>query len=102
MPASVTSTVPIGTRALSPSAFRRLSYPTGNAYSHEYEIVCQILYGKDLSEDWKRLVIIKEALHKADGNKSMAARALGIHRNTLSRKIGVFKLDPRPHRRRRG
>jgi len=52
-------------------AFRRLAYPTGKAYSHEYEIVCQILYGKDLPEEWKRLVIVKEALHVFDpeGNK---------------------------------
>lgn len=52
-------------------AFRRLAYPTGKMYSQEYDIVCQILYGEDLPEEWKRLVIVKEALHVFDpeGNR---------------------------------
>lgn len=51
-------------------AFRRLAYPSGKAYSHEFEIVCQILYGRDLSEEWQRLVIVKEALHVFDPDGS--------------------------------
>jgi hypothetical protein len=47
-------------------AFRRIAYPTGKVYSHEFEIICQILYGRDLPEEWKRLVIVKEALHVFD------------------------------------
>jgi len=47
-------------------AFRRLAYPIGKMYSHEFEIVCQILYGRDLPDEWKRLVIVKEALHVFD------------------------------------
>lgn len=47
-------------------AFRRLAYPIGKTYSHEFEIVCQILFGRDLPDDWKRLVIVKEALHVFD------------------------------------
>ncbi len=52
-------------------AFRRLAYPIGKTYSHEYEIVCQVLYGRDLPDEWKRLVIVKEALHVFDpeGNR---------------------------------
>ena len=42
---------------------------------------------------------IKRVLDRSNGNQSRAARLLGIHRNTLSRKIGVYKLDQRPHRR---
>ena len=42
---------------------------------------------------------IKSVLDRSHGNQSRAARLLGIHRNTLSRKIGLYKLDPR-HRRR--
>jgi DNA-binding protein Fis len=41
---------------------------------------------------------IKRVLDRSNGNQSRAARLLGIHRNTLSRKIGIYKLEHRPHR----
>jgi hypothetical protein len=47
-------------------AFRRIGVPIGKAYSHDFEIITQILFGEDLPEDWKRLVIVKEALHVFD------------------------------------
>lgn len=40
---------------------------------------------------------IKRVLDRSNGNQSRAARLLGMHRNTLSRKIGIYKLD-RTHR----
>ena len=40
---------------------------------------------------------IKRVLDRSNGNQSQAARLLGMHRNTLSRKIGIYKLD-RAHR----
>lgn len=44
---------------------------------------------------------IRKVLEKVNGNKSKAALTLGIHRNTLSRKIGELGLDHQPRRRRR-
>ena len=36
---------------------------------------------------------IKRVLDRLNGNQSRAAKILGIHRNTLSRKVGEYKLD---------
>jgi DNA-binding protein Fis len=41
---------------------------------------------------------IKRVLEQLNGNQSRAALALGIHRNTLSRKVDEYKLD---HSKRR-
>jgi DNA-binding NtrC family response regulator len=41
---------------------------------------------------------IQRVLDRSDGNHSRAARLLGIHRNTLSRKVGAYRLDSRPRR----
>lgn len=55
-----------------------------------------ILFSEAVSEFEKRF--IKRVLDRAEGNQSRAAQLLGIHRNTLSRKIGQYKLDNRRHR----
>ncbi len=55
-----------------------------------------ILFDEAINEFEKRF--IKRVLDRAHGNQSRAARALGIHRNTLSRKIGLYKLENRPYR----
>lgn len=52
-----------------------------------------ILFDEAVNEFEKRF--IKRALDRSNGNQTRAARLLGIHRNTLSRKIGVYKLDQR-------
>ena len=38
---------------------------------------------------------IQSALTKTGGNQTKAAEFLGVHRNTLSRKIGQHKLNGR-------
>ncbi len=42
---------------------------------------------------------IKCVLENAKGNQSRAAKVLGIHRNTLSRKVVDYKLDHKARRR---
>ncbi len=51
-----------------------------------------------ISEFEKRF--IRRILEGHQGNQSRAAQALGIHRNTLSRKIDRYRLDHRPRRGR--
>jgi DNA-binding NtrC family response regulator len=59
-----------------------------------------ILFDEAVGEFEKRF--IKQVLERNKGNQSRAAEDLGIHRNTLSRKIDVYKLDHNGHRRGRG
>ncbi len=58
-----------------------------------------IIYEDAILEFKKRF--IRKILEKNKGNQSRAAKALGIHRNTLSRKIEDLGLDHQPNRRRR-
>lgn len=57
-----------------------------------------ILFDEAIGEFEKRF--IKRTLERADGNQCRAAKMLGIHRNTLSRKIGEYKLDHHGPRKR--
>ena len=44
--------------------------------------------------------LIERALERTHGNRSAASKLLGIHRNTLKRKMRDFELDtPRPKRK---
>jgi two-component system nitrogen regulation response regulator GlnG len=56
-----------------------------------------ILFTDAVSEFEKKF--IKRMLERTKGNHSKAAVALGIHRNTLSRKVEDLGLDHRPKRR---
>jgi DNA-binding NtrC family response regulator len=58
-----------------------------------------ILFTDAVSEFEKKF--IKQILEKNNGNHSKAAVALGIHRNTLSRKVDELDLNHRPKRRKR-
>jgi len=57
-----------------------------------------ILFDEAVCEFEKRF--IKRVLDRANGNQSRAAQVLGIHRNTLSRKIDEYKLASRNHQSR--
>lgn len=57
-----------------------------------------ILFDEAVGEFEKRL--IKRALDQTDGNQCKAAKMLGIHRNTLSRKVEEYKLDDGRRKRR--
>jgi DNA-binding NtrC family response regulator len=56
-----------------------------------------ILFEEAVEEFEKKF--IKHVLERTKGNQSRAARELGIHRNTLSRKIELYKIDRRVRRR---
>ncbi|HME01175.1 MAG TPA: helix-turn-helix domain-containing protein [Terriglobia bacterium] len=58
-----------------------------------------VRYEDAVAEFEKRF--IKQVLENNGGNQTKAAEALGIHRNTLSRKLEEFGLDHRPKRRKR-
>jgi DNA-binding NtrC family response regulator len=58
-----------------------------------------ILFTDAVSEFERRF--IKRMLEKNNGNHSKAAAALGIHRNTLSRKVDGMGLDQRHRPKRR-
>ena len=58
-----------------------------------------ILFTDAVSEFEKKF--IKKILERNNNNHSKAAVALGIHRNTLSRKVDDLGLDQRPKRRTR-
>jgi Fis family transcriptional regulator, factor for inversion stimulation protein len=56
-----------------------------------------ILLEEAISEFEKKF--IKCVLDHSKGNQSRAAKVLGIHRNTLSRKVSDYKLDHKGRRR---
>lgn len=55
-----------------------------------------ILFQHAVDEFQKKF--ITRVLERNNGNQSKAAQTLGIHRNTLSRKIEELGLDHRPKR----
>lgn len=59
--------------------------------SHMYK--SGILYSEAVREFKKRFIIT--VLQENNGNQCKAARALGMHRNTLSRTIAELELDVR-------
>ena len=44
--------------------------------------------------------LIERTLERTGGNRSAASKLLGIHRNTLQRKMAEYKLGPHQARRK--
>jgi Fis family transcriptional regulator, factor for inversion stimulation protein len=64
------------------------------------QMITSGLHFEDAVSEFERR-FIKKTLDKNQGNQSQAARALGIHRNTLSRKMNGHFTTHRPSRRKR-
>ena len=56
------------------------------------EMVERRIYLDEALDEFEKK-FIQSALTKTDGNQTKAARILGVHRNTLNRKIGQHKLN---------
>tara|TARA_B100001123_G_scaffold451180_1_gene628118 strand:- start:7651 stop:7869 length:219 start_codon:yes stop_codon:yes gene_type:complete len=50
---------------------------------------------EDAHQEFEKRFII-EALNKVNGNLGRASELLGIHRNTLSRKVSSYRLRKKP------
>ena len=60
------------------------------------DLAGQLLDGSFFMEEAVELLekgMIAGALSRADGNQSEASKVLGIHRNTLQRKMAVYQID---------
>ncbi len=53
------------------------------------------IHYEDALREFERRFIV-EVMEQTDGNLSKAADTLGVHRNTLSRKIKELKIKTRP------
>ena len=59
------------------------------------EMVARGIRFPDATREFERRFIVR-VLAESDGNLSKAADMLGIHRNTLSRKMAEHRLKRRP------
>ena len=55
------------------------------------ELVARGVYYEDARKEFERRYI-EHALRKADGSISGAATVMGVHRNTLTRKMAEYKV----------
>jgi Fis family transcriptional regulator, factor for inversion stimulation protein len=58
------------------------------------EMIEKRIYLDEAVREFEKKFILN-VLAKTGGNQSKAAEVLGLHRNTLSRKIGQYKLTGR-------
>ncbi len=56
------------------------------------EMVAKGIYWTEAVSQFEKLFILR-ALEKSNGNLSRAADTMGVHRNTLSKKLREHKID---------
>jgi DNA-binding NtrC family response regulator len=56
------------------------------------EMVAKGIYWTEAVSQFEKLFILR-ALEKSNGNLSRAAETMGVHRNTLSKKLREHKID---------
>ncbi len=56
------------------------------------EMVAKGIYWTEAVSQFEKLFILR-ALEKSDGNLSRAAETMGVHRNTLSKKLREHRID---------
>ncbi len=59
------------------------------------EMVARGVHYDDAQREFEKRFVVK-VIDKCDGNLTKAAEALGVHRNTLARKIKELKIKARP------
>lgn len=55
------------------------------------EMVENGIYWSEAAAEFEKLFILR-ALRESDGNLSQAAEIMGVHRNTLSKKVKEYRL----------
>ena len=56
------------------------------------EMVAKGIYWSEAVSQFEKLFIVR-ALEESNGNLSRAAETMGVHRNTLSKKLREYKID---------
>ena len=62
------------------------------------EMVEKGIFWNEAQQQFEKLFLIR-ALRQNRGNLSRAAETMGVHRNTLTKKLRDYKLDKRSFRR---
>jgi DNA-binding NtrC family response regulator len=58
------------------------------------EMVARGVHFEDAQREFEKR-FVAQVIHKCDGNLTKTADALGVHRNTLARKMSALKIKPR-------
>ena len=59
------------------------------------EMVTRGVHYEDAQREFEKR-FVAQVINRCDGNLTKAADALGVHRNTLARKMSTLKIKARP------